>query len=157
MFISCWCVSEHESAAMWKLYLQSPEGIAIRSDHHVLASALDRSSLKARTTMVGYIDYDRVSMPLGNLFFPFVTKRLSFLHENELRAIVWSLEDINKSQIHDDATSLTIDIVPEELIKAVHVAPTAPKWFGQLVEQLLKRYNLAVYLERSSLYDRPSY
>ena len=33
MFISCWFASEHESAAMWKLYLQSPEGIAIKTDH----------------------------------------------------------------------------------------------------------------------------
>src|SRR6266487_3769194 len=72
MFISCWFASEHESAAMWKLYLQSPEGVAIRSDHDALASALDRSSLKARTTMVRYVDYDNVPIPFGNVFFPFV-------------------------------------------------------------------------------------
>ena len=39
MFISCWFASEYESAAMWKLYLQSPEGIAIRTDHDTLAGA----------------------------------------------------------------------------------------------------------------------
>src|SRR5215470_7066162 len=37
MFVSCWYTSEHESAAMWKMYLQSREGVAIRSDYDSLA------------------------------------------------------------------------------------------------------------------------
>lgn len=36
MFIDCWCASEHESAAMWSLYRQSAEGVAIRTDHDSL-------------------------------------------------------------------------------------------------------------------------
>lgn len=157
MFISCWFASEHESAAMWKLYLQSPEGVAIQADHDNLATALDRSPLRVRTTMVKYVDYDRVAIPFGNLFFPFVHKRLSFAHETELRAIIWSFEDVNKAQIPEEATSVMIDVIPEELIKSVHVSPTAPNWFGQLVEQILRRYALPIPVVRSSLYDRPSY
>lgn len=157
MFISCWVASEYESAAMWKLYLQSPEGVAIKTDHNALVTALDRSPLSVRTTMVKYIDYDKVPIPFDNLFFPFVHKRLSFAHETELRAIIWSFEGLNKAQIPEGATSVTIDVIPEELIKAVHVSPTAPKWFGQLVEQLLRRYALSIPVVRSSLYDRPSY
>lgn len=156
-FISCWFANEHESAAMWKLYLQSPEGIAIRSDHDALSVALDASPLRTRTSMVNYIDYDQTPIPFGNLFFPFVHKRLSFAHESELRAIIWSNEDINKSQITADATSVSIGVVPQQLIKAVHVSPTAPKWFGQLVEQILKRFGLVCPVVRSSLYERPSY
>lgn len=157
MYINCWFVSEHESAAMWKLYLQSPEGIAIRSDHDELVRALGASPLRARTSSVTYIDYDKTPIPSGNLFFPFLHKRLSFAHENELRAIIWSKEDVNVSQVSDDALSVTVDIVPEDLIKAVHVSPTAQKWFGALVEQLLARYGLACPVERSGLYDRPSF
>lgn len=157
MFISCWFVSEHESAAMWKLYLQSPEGIAIQTDHDALAATLVRSPLQVRTTMVNYVDYDRVPIPFSNLFFPFVHKRLSFAHEAELRAILWSFEDVNMPQIPDGLTSVQIDIIPEELIKSVHVSPSAPKWFGELVEQLLRRYSLTIPVVRSSLYDRPTY
>ena len=40
--------------------------------------------------MVKYVDYDKVPIALGNHFFPFVHKRLSFAHETELRAIIWS-------------------------------------------------------------------
>jgi hypothetical protein len=157
MFISCWFASEHESAAMWKLYLQSSEGIAIQSDHDSLKMALERAPLRVRTTMVRYVDYDTEPIPFGNVFFPFVHKRLSFAHETELRAIIWSREDVNKAQIADGAKSVTIDVLPETLIKSVHVSPAAPKWFGQLVEQLLRRYALSIPVVRSGLYDRPSY
>lgn len=157
MYISCWFMSEHESAAMWKLYLQSPEGIAIRCDHDALCRALEASPLKARTSSVTYIDYDTTPVPSGNLFFPFLHKRLSFAHENELRAVVWSTEDVNAAQVATDALSVTVDVVPEDLIKAVHVSPSAPKWFGTLVEQLLKRYGLTCPIERSGLYERPSF
>jgi hypothetical protein len=157
MFISCWYASEHESAAMWKLHLQSPEGVSIRSDYDALASTLDRSPLKARISMIQYVDYDNVIIPIDNLFFPFVHKRLSFAHEQELRVIVWSLEDVNKPQLQEGATSISIDVRPEELVKSVHVSPVAPKWFGELVEQVLRRYGLGVPVVRSNLYDRPSY
>jgi hypothetical protein len=157
MFISCWHASEHESAAMWRLYLQSPEGIAIRTDHESLCSALEKSPLLARTSMVQYIDYDSVPIPMNNLIFPFVHKRMSFAHEAELRAIIWSWEDVNQSQVPENATSVGVDVNPADLIKAVHVAPQAPLWFGHLVEQLLRRYALDVPVVRSSLYERPTY
>jgi hypothetical protein len=157
MFISCWTASEHESAAMWKLYLKSNEGVAIHSDFNTLAAILERSSLIAGISMVQYIDYDSTVIPFGNGFFPFVHKRLSFAHEKELRAIIWAMDNINRPQIQDDATSVSIDVAVEELVKAVHVSPTAPRWFGLLVEQVIQRYGLKGPVIRSSLYDRPSF
>lgn len=157
MFISCWNAAEHESAAMWKLYLQSAEGVAIRADHESLCAALQKSPLVIRTSMVQYVDYDQVPVPMNNGFFPFVHKRLSFSHEAELRAIIWSWEDKNRTQIPGDATSVSVDIEPRDLIQAVHVSPSAPLWFGRLVEQLMRRYGLNVPVVRSTLYDRPSY
>ena len=155
MFISCWFASEHESAAMWKLYLQSPEGIAIKTDYDTLTAALEKSPRTIRTTMVKYVDYEKVPIAFGNFFVPFVHKRLSFAHEKELRAIIYSKE--NKPQIPDDATLVHVDIEPQDLVKSVLVSPTAPIWFGDLVEQLLKHYTLPISVERSRLYDRPIY
>lgn len=157
IFISCWFVSEHESAAMWELYLQSPEGIAIKTDHESLTRAIDADPLTGRTSLVRYIDYETTPIPLWNGFFPFVHKRLSFAHENELRAIIWSKEACNTSKVPSDAKSLAIHIEPVELIKEIYVAPKAPAWFGELVEQLITRYSLAIPVVRSNLYDRPMY
>jgi hypothetical protein len=155
MFISCWTASEHESAAMWKLYLKSNEGVAIRSDSNTLGTVLEHSSLAISISMVQYIDYDYIIIPFSNTFFPFVHKRLSFAHESELRAIIWAILDVNRPQIQDGATSVSIEVTVEELVKSVRVSPTAPKWFGQLVEQVAQRYGLTAPIVRSTLYDRP--
>ncbi len=157
MFISCWYMSEHESAAMWKLYLQSVEGVAVRTSHDALTDAISASSLSGRTSVVNYVDYERTLIPLRNLFFPFLHKRLSFAHETELRAIIWAGEDVNAPQIPGSPTSVEIDIDPKHLIKAIHVSPTAPKWFGALVEKVLTRYGIRCEVVRSSLYERPAY
>lgn len=157
VYISCWFVSEYESAAMWKLYLQSSEGIAIKTDYESFTDAIDNSPLTVRTTMVKYIDYEKEYIPVANRFYPFTFKRLSFAHENELRAIVWSKEKANIPLIPDNVEGVEIKINTDELIHSVHVSPTAPKWFGQLVEKLLNRYELTAPVICSSLYDRPSY
>ncbi|WP_138434132.1 hypothetical protein [Winogradskyella algicola] len=157
MFINCWFISENESAAMWDLYLQSPEGIAIKSDHEALSKAIEKSKLIGRTSMVKYINYDTTYIPTGNLFFPFLHKRSSFSHEKELRAIFWSEEDINKSHFNNDQTFLNLDIEPTELIKEIYVSPRAPKWFGELVGKVLSRYELNIPIIKSGLYERPIY
>lgn len=157
MYLNCWCATEHESAAMWKLYLQSPEGVAIKTDHDSLARSLERSPLRIRTTMVQYVDYDVVPIGFGNIFYPLSYKRESFSHEHELRALIWRLEDVNAPLIPAEKKNVQVEIDVENLIHAVHVSPTAPEWFGDLVERLLARYELKIPIERSGLYDRPSY
>lgn len=157
-FISCWFTGEHESAAMWKLYLQSPEGVAIRTDHNLLCSALEASPLTARTSLIKYIDYNKDHpFMMDNMFYPFLHKRISFAHENELRAIISSTEVSNEKKISKDDLFVTVDIVPQVLIKAIHISPTAPLWFGALVERILRRYGMGCPVERSNLYERPVY
>jgi len=157
MFISCWFASEHESAAMWKLYINSPEGIAIRTDYKSLTGVLEHSPITVRTSMVNYIDYDREVFPNTNTFSRFIHKRLSFSHENEFRAVIWSLEEVNSKLIEANSESVSLEIDPQELIKAVHVSPKAPDWYGDLIEKIMIRYGLTCTVERSKLYKRPSF
>ena len=157
MYISCWFMSEHESAAMWKLYLQSSDGIAIRTTHSALQKALTPSPLSIGTTTVQYVDYHKTPTPFGNVFFPFTYKRVSFEHEKELRAIVWAAEDVNRPQIEEGAIGVTVAIDPAELIRAIHVAPAAPKWFGELVTSIMARYGIGAPVIHSTLYERPVY
>ncbi|MEM6645654.1 MAG: hypothetical protein AAF730_05340 [Bacteroidota bacterium] len=155
-FISCWFASEHESAAMWELYASS-KGVAIMSDHDSLASAIQAAPITGSTTMISYVDYDKTPISFKNTFFPFTHKRLSFEHENELRAIISSDGGINRQHIQADATSVVIDINPEYLIKKIFVSPRADQWFSELVEQIVNRYSLPIPVVKSNLYDRPIY
>ena len=85
--INCWHMNEHESAAMWKLYLKSNEGIAIQSTYRKLRLSLIDEE-KVFLGVVKYIDYEKEWIDAGNLFSPFVHKRRSFEHEREVRALV---------------------------------------------------------------------
>ena len=54
--VNCWHENEHESAAMWKLYIKSVEGIAIQSTY----SKLKKSFINDEIIFIGkvkYIDY----------------------------------------------------------------------------------------------------
>lgn len=153
MFISCWHANKFESAAMWKLYLKSNEGVAIKTDYDTLESILEESPFSAGISKVKYIDYDSTVIPFNNIFYPIVHKRLSFAHEEELRAIIWTPDGLeNPDKI---LNSVAVDISPSQLIKSVYVSPTAPRWFGELVEKVACRYGLEVPVIHSDLYNRP--
>jgi hypothetical protein len=157
MYISCWFASEHESAAMWQLYSQGGDCIALRTNLATLSRCLTIAPFTSRICEVRYIDYENHELPSLNGLVPFVHKRLSFQHENEVRAFIWSAEHSNAGLIKPDAERVAVDIDPAVLIRGAHIAPTAKPWFGELVERLLQRYAVPCSVTRSSLYDRPAY
>ena len=125
-------------------------GFAILSDYSALCRTLEQSKFKTRISLVRYVDYDQEIVPFDNTLTPFVHKRTSFAHEHELRGLIWALEHGN-DDITKEATAISVDVNPEELIKGIYVSPVAPSWFGDLVEQIIKRYGLS-----SHLFARPS-
>jgi hypothetical protein len=151
-FISCWCASEHESAALWKLYLQSPEGVAVRSDLASLSAVLERAPQKITVAEVTYLDYDsKIQIPWTQSFLPlFTRKRRSFSHEQEVRAIIHPSRSNERG-----ALAIAVPISVPTLIKKIYVSPSAPLWFGSLVERVVRRYELEVPIESSQLYCRP--
>ena len=89
-FISCWHVNEHESAAMWKLYVGSGSGIAIKSTYGALTDEISKSNISACIVKVEYLDYLRQETPSDTSYDPYYHKRISFKHEEELRVIAWA-------------------------------------------------------------------
>ncbi|MDK2833275.1 MAG: hypothetical protein PWP63_362 [Methanolobus sp.] len=84
-FVNCWHMNNYESAAMWRLYSKTNEAIAVKSTYRQLNQLLDDECFIG---MVQYIDYESTWLPEGNLLYPYVHKRLSFSHEQELRAVI---------------------------------------------------------------------
>jgi len=161
MAINCWHMSNHESAAMWKLYLKGNEGISICSTYNRLVESFLPCDDTIYVGVVKYIDYDTEWMPEGSLFYPFVHKRKSFQHENELRAIIcrFPIEKDGKADLSQDTIDqgINVPIAFTKLVSKVCVAPTSPGWFRRLVEVVLKKYNLEAEVVNSSLAKRPVY
>src|SRR5437868_8026514 len=90
-FVSSWHCQEHESAAMWSQYLKTQEGIAIRSSYDRLCSAFSNyDDYEIFIGTVSYLDYNRDSIGQGNSLAPVLSKRKSFEHEREVRAVIWN-------------------------------------------------------------------
>src|SRR5260370_759162 len=58
MYISSWHMNEFESAAMWELYLKTPEGIAVETDFASFRSAFSpEMAHKVFISQLKYTDY----------------------------------------------------------------------------------------------------
>ena len=156
-FISCWHMNPAESAAMWQLYANSNEAVAIRSSFYRLANALDEFTFIGT---VEYIDFEKDWIPETNTFYPYVHKRLSFSHERELRAVYVELPT-NENGIDMNAVPPDVGIEKpvnlNQLIESVYVAPTSPVWFERLVKNVCHRYSLETNVHKSALDNEPFY
>lgn len=155
--ISCWHMNKHESAAMWNLYLKSNEGIAIQSTYTKLKKGLIDDE-KIYLGKVKYIDYDTEYIEAGNIFRPFLHKRLSYKYEQEVRAITtkWPTT-VGKDWLTETTieNGLEINVDIQTLIECIHVSPTAPSWFADLVKAVISKYGYDFEVAQSKLNEDP--
>jgi len=152
--VSCWHLNDYESAAMWKLYLKSGGGIAIRSTFDRLKNCLMDETPDVYIGEVKYIDYERDFMAEGNVLSPLMYKRKSFEHERELRAVV-QVPSENGKALFGDGLFISVDL--GTLIDKIYLAPTSAKWLFELVESVTRKYGLDKEVLQSSLDDVPVY
>lgn len=154
MFINCWHMNDHESAAMWKLYGEHNESVCIQSDFISLNEALPK---ECHIGIVKYISYRDKITESKYLFTPFLYKRKSFEHEREIRAIFWKIEISNNQIIlgSESEHGIPIPVSLDSLIHNVFVSPAAPPWFRDVVEDASAKYNLAAPVHQSSLTESP--
>jgi len=154
-FVNCWHMSEHESAAMWKLYARTEEAVAIKSTYFKLQQALPNSSFLG---IVHYIDYERDWLPEGNSFWPFVHKRRSFEHERELRAVIQDLPLVENCVLignPNPESGVSVEVAPEAFVDEILVSPTAPQWFADLVSAISDRFEYRIQISQSKLSQNP--
>lgn len=142
--VSCWHMSEVESAAMWKLY-GGDRGLAVRATLGALKRSFAPDARPIYISEVEYLDFSGT----GELTTPFYSgyaKRRSFAHERELRACTF---------VSDSETSagafVAVDL--DNLIGAVFVAPECEPWIKEVVEGVMKAYGVDKPVTRSPLYD----
>ncbi|WP_336979701.1 hypothetical protein [Altererythrobacter fulvus] len=148
-FVSCWHMNESESAAMWRIYSKSSDAVCIQTTYAKLAKELPDD---VPMGVVHYIDYKTAGVSEGNMFNPFLIKRLSFSHEREARAITLD------GSIFDGADVPVIKQFPvslDALIERIYVSPEAPDWFADVVAGLVKAYGLDKPVSHSELSATP--
>lgn len=158
MLINCWHMNDHESDAMWKLYLQSNEGIAIQSTFERLKNCFSKTAERIYIGKVLYSDYDKEWIAEDNLMRPFLHKRKSFEHEKEVRAILYKDPKspiAEQADVCDIGIDITVDLAI--LVENIYISPLAQKWFFDLVKTSINKYGYSFNIHQSSLMSEPSY
>lgn len=143
VFINCWYHNEYESEAMWKMYSTNVKNaIAIQTTYGALSKQLDR---KAEIRPVRYIDYMTQFAGTTDRYW---CKRKSFEYEKEVRAIVYDYCHIGEPGIH-----IPVDL--RELIEKVYISPYAPKWFEDIIRDIILRYGYDFEVSASEMAEPP--
>ncbi|MFE3868995.1 hypothetical protein ACFX5E_13075 [Flavobacterium sp. LS2P90] len=145
--ISSWHINEYESFAMWQIFTQNSEGLAIQSTIGRLQESLvPEINFKQYIGEVNYIDYKKEHIPFDDMFFPFLFKRKSFQYEGEVRIIT----DIGESEIKINE-GLKINVNINQLIEKIYIHPKSENWYKNLVIQLVKQLGFDFTIEKSDL------
>ncbi len=170
----CMHANNYESAAMWKLYGNHGETIAIKTTVGKLKSSFVVDSQKLHFGAVVYeiteqeikaihdsYAQNTQSIPISPLD-PLFLKRASFKHENEYRVIysdvsnsftsmppLESVDNLKKSQrlIHK------VDCDVNELIGEILIYPEAPTWVVNAINETIKKFGYNFCAKKSTLYD----
>ncbi|MGL2994714.1 hypothetical protein [Flavobacterium sp. TSSA_36] len=145
--ISSWHINEYESFAMWQIFTQNSEGLAIQSTIKRLQKALaPEDHFKQYIGEVNYIDYKKEYIPFDDLFFPFLYKRKSFQYEREVRII----SDVTENNLKlNDGLKINVDI--NQLIEKIYIHPKSENWYKNLVIQLVSQLGFDIEIEKSDL------
>jgi hypothetical protein len=146
IFVNCWHMNDHESEALWRLYAKSDQAITIQSSYSRLVDAFDASIIIGA---VRCTDHDHEVFPISDALWPAAHKRLSFEHENEIRALKFAMDDGNEWLGH----GVCVDLA--KLVERVYVSPNCPSWYEKLAERLTQRYGYSFPITRSRLSEEP--
>jgi len=145
--VSSWHINEYESFAMWQIFTQNNEGLAIQSTIGRLQKALKPEiNYSQFIGEVNYIDYKKEYIPFDNMFFPFMFKRKSFQYEREVR-IISDLSE-NNIKIND---GIKIDVDVNQLIEKIYIHPKSENWYKKLVIELVSKLDYTIEIEKSDL------
>jgi hypothetical protein len=161
IFANCWHQNDYESAAMWRLYLKSDEGIAVRTTARNLVKSLQNADKTVRITKVKYIDYHVDMIDASNALLPAAFKRRSFEHEKEVRLFHYQSvgpfhdSDELESLVAAQPTGIAVPVDLDDLVQEVFVAPKSPPWIFHLVGSVARKYGLRAKVLQSSLSASP--
>lgn len=140
-YVSCWSQGP-ESEAMWRLYCEGNEGVAMVTTYGKLRASLSDPNLLI--SPVRYIDYRRDRLPGREYFHQLIHKRIGFVHEREVRVVYWSRENFRIVAPHEEEplsdSSVLVPWDIESALERVIVSPFASSWYPNAVAAALHAF-----------------
>jgi hypothetical protein len=166
-YICCFHMNPIESAALWPIYAKDNKGVAIQSTFNRLCNCfhVDQENTE-NIGAVKYIDYSPDSSEtidvLKSATLPLLHKRKNFEHERELRAIIPFPHcvfpnggELTKEILDSFPKGLSIPVDLDILIEKIYLAPSSPSWNKDLLNSILKKYEINKEILPSALDQSP--
>jgi hypothetical protein len=159
-FLNCWHYNTSESMTMWNSYVQSGDGVLIKSTYQKLKSALDTfDEYIFYMGEVGYLpwleggtDEQLSDEEQRNFYSNFMNKQEEYSSEREFRVIA----NINPNRL-DDETGFFMPTKLNKMIDEIRISPDAPPWCSvDFWENLLRKYKIRADVRDSSLNKSPT-
>lgn len=137
-YVSCWHMNEHESEAMWRLYCGLRDGVAIQTTYQRLKQSLSKPGV--HIGLVSYFDFDRDCIPINILYYPFMSKRMAFAHEREVRILKAFLSEAGDMRLKNTPAGFPLPWDVQSVAEAVYVHPYAPTWYFDVITAIVEKF-----------------
>ena len=146
--VSCWHINDYENEALWKIYTNQGQGIAIETTDIKLKESFITTK-NIHCDKVRYEDFD-APIEKGHMHYGGFIKRKAFEYEKEYRAMVM-LDEADYGEGCLVETNLDI------LIQKVHISPLMPNYFVDAIKYICEKelINFDNKIVCSSLYTKP--
>ncbi len=158
--VSCWHEGSDESVAMWRLYTDGSDGVAIKTTVGSLKESLYENRFMLRIARVQYIGDSEYPIPCSDRppdgLEAAYCKRLVYQHEREIRAALMPVRSPDDPVAPPDLLhGVRIRVKLTSLVDRVVVSPRFPDFAVPVVEDALSRAGMAVPVEASALKQMP--
>lgn len=160
-YVSCWNMKDSQSAALWKVYVEGNNGVAIKSTVEELKNSINwfPESHFEYLLEPGKVKYHITGEEPTGYYAPIFTKRDIFDFEQEYRIVLTSFEPLDDVNIDGvkikPGVGIGVEIDPSILIDEVYISPTAKGYITEVVEGLRSEYGPDYSIEKSTVYDHP--
>ena len=156
--VCCWHVNDYESEAMWRLYSNQGNGVAIQSTYGDLVKSIENEH-EVYIGCIQYIDYSNDMFPSANIYDPAMHKRVAFSHEREVRLVLNQIMASEPSKGAETGPQTTINWDPDVWVQKIYIDPYAPGYFFDAVNTVIGSLapNLLPRVEWSRMREPPRF
>lgn len=152
-YINCWHRNDHESIAMWRVFISSNTGVAIKTDLNSLTQSFRLTEKEIYAASIQYIDHAEDNIRyIANTLVPLTRKNQSYEYEQEVRLMFMHFDSSPKykewiingrrgfSVLPSEISGFDIPVDLNDLIHSIYIDPKADQWFIELVERVFNTY-----------------
>lgn len=153
--VSCWCLDDGESQAMWSIY--ADRGLAVVSTIGRMADSLRLPPLfHPYFGQVRYIDYGSAPEIIElDEAVPFFLKHEAFQHEREYRIVLGHAMNDPEAMFPDPGVGVEVDL--DLLIEQIVLSPALREYEREAVVAVVSKYGLGSRVKESALSKPPSH